>query len=131
MKKRIQGMVTGFLAAVFLFAISVPAYAALTGRQITAFFGINLVVNGETVSITGADGNLIEPFSYNGRTFVPVAAIAEALSLPAHWDGETNTAYVGVSPDKVYRLSDFPYTENWNNPLTHCILKRITQNEPM
>ena len=84
----------GFLVAVLLFG----GIAAATGttRDITVIFrDIRLVINGQQVTPRDAHGNVVEPFILDGTTFLPVRAVAEAVGLPVHWDGNTNTVYLG------------------------------------
>ncbi len=56
---------------------------------------IKLVVNGETV-VFGKDGagKKIEPFIYNGTTYLPVRAAGEALGKEVKWDGKNQTVYL-------------------------------------
>jgi hypothetical protein len=113
--------ILGMMVMLIISNTIIPVYAALDARQITAHFGIKLIINGEEASIAGHDGRPVEPFIYNGRTFFPLAAVAEALRLPTEWDATANTAYIGVRPDKVYRLSDLtdlPHPR-WHNQLRH------------
>ena len=37
----------------------------------------------------------MEPFIYNGTTFLPVRAISEALGKEVEWDGPTSSVYIG------------------------------------
>lgn len=60
--------------------------------------GINLVVNGTPTTPRDAAGNVVEPFIYQGTTFLPVRAVADALNLPVQWDGATSTVYLGTAP---------------------------------
>ena len=38
------------------------------------------------------------PFAMDGRTFLPVRAIAEAVNMPVDFDASTNTVYLGGAP---------------------------------
>lgn len=55
----------------------------------------NIVVyaDGKLVDTTGA-----EPFIYNGTTYLPVRAVADAIGKEVNWVGETNTVYLGAMP---------------------------------
>lgn len=98
MKQHIQGMVIGVLIAALLLP-GLSALAKIGTESLSVMYrDIKLIVNGKEATITGLDGNVVEPFAYNGRTFVPIAAVGEALGLPLEWDGDTNTAYVGTKP---------------------------------
>lgn len=70
---------------------------------------IKLVVNGQTIKF-GKDsaGKTIEPFIYNGTTYLPVRAVGEALGKEVDWDGKNQTVYVGegkkADNSKVYMI---------------------------
>lgn len=58
------------------------AEAAMATRQISAVYqNMILYVNGKAVSVQPDE----EPFIYNGRTFVPIRVVAEALNQKVEW----------------------------------------------
>lgn len=67
--------------AVVLLAAGI-AEAAMATRQISAVYqNMILYVNGKAVSVQPDE----EPFIYNGRTFVPIRVVAEALNQKVEW----------------------------------------------
>lgn len=59
-----------------------------------------------------ANGNPVEVFAYNGTTYLPVRAIAEALNVAVYWDGKTRSVYLGkhdtIEPtEMLYNLEYF------------------------
>ena len=96
MQKIIKGYVAGVLSIILLLSVSMVAYAAVRTQSLSVTFNnIRLVVNGELIIPRDANGHVVEPFIYNGTTFLPVRALAEALGQDVRWDGETATVYVG------------------------------------
>jgi len=89
-KTKIRCFLAGLLAATLLISTLTLASGAL--REV--FYGVNVVVNGELQHFD-ADS---QPFISDGRTFLPVRGIAEALGVPVNWDGDTQTVYIGESP---------------------------------
>ena len=90
-----------FIAGVVVTAIILSAGTAIasTQRNITVIFdNIRLVVNGQPVTPRDAQGNIVEPFIFEGSTYLPVRAVGEALGMPVSWDGVTRTVYVGTRP---------------------------------
>lgn len=77
------------------------------------YMNVKLVIDGEEIIPKDANGNIVEPFIYNGTTYLPVRAIGEAFNKDVHWDGGTATVYVGdiVKPAKEVSLYDKPYIE--------------------
>ena len=93
LKERTKGIIIGMLIMTFL---SGATLWASTTRDITVTFaGIRLVVNGNLVTPRDAQGNVVEPFIWNGTTYLPVRALADALGQEVHWDGATQTVYIG------------------------------------
>lgn len=91
MKKRLVFILVGVLL------LSSAIFAASFRKNITVdYMGIKLVVDGKEV-IMGNDmaGNKIEPFAYEGTTYLPVRALAEALGKTVQWDEATNTVFIG------------------------------------
>jgi len=62
------------------------------------FRDIKLVIDGALFTPRDSAGNVVEPFIYNGTTYLPVRAVGEAFGKPVEWDGDTSTVYVGNIP---------------------------------
>lgn len=85
MKKQFLSFVTGFVIASILLT-STLAFAE-TRQLIEAVFGsVKLVVDGKPVPQ--------ETLLYNGTTYVPIRAAAEALNKEVTFDEKTKTAYI-------------------------------------
>jgi hypothetical protein len=91
---QVKGFVAGILVMLMLSGITVFA-AARTEAISISFNGIRLVVNGEHVTPRDGAGNVVEPFIWNGTTYLPVRAVANALGQEVNWDGNTQTVYIG------------------------------------
>ena len=55
---------------------------------------ISIYVDGGRITLTDANGNVVEPFIYDGTTYLPVRAISEALSKTVSWDEDTRSIYI-------------------------------------
>lgn len=77
---------------------------AVTGKQTidVDYLDIKLVVNGKEVTPKDVNGNVVEPFAYQGTTYLPVRAVGEALGKSVRWDGETKTVHLGELPQATY-----------------------------
>ena len=51
-----------------------------------------------------------EPFIYQGRTFVPLRLIAEALGEKVHWDGANFTVQIGDTPGGTFLSALRPFS---------------------
>lgn len=94
MKKRIPTFLAGFLSAVTLFGLSITASATITGMTTIEVGPIKIQVNGEEFKPTDANGNPVDIFVYNGTTYAPLRALAEAYGLTVGYDSEKNMATV-------------------------------------
>jgi peptidyl-prolyl cis-trans isomerase B (cyclophilin B) len=57
---------------------------------------IKIVVDGNEITPTDANGNPVEPFIMDGTTYLPVRAVANAFGKEVGWDDTTNTVYLGT-----------------------------------
>lgn len=58
--------------------------------------GIKVMLHGKAFEpIDAATGTRYVPITYNGRTYLPLRAVAEAVGLKVNYDATTNTAYLG------------------------------------
>lgn len=92
MRKRWKGFVSGIAVALLCVGLVGTAAATVGSRVLTADYNdIKIVVNGQHVTPTDANGVSVEPFAINGTTYLPVRAIGDALGLSVSWDGNTRT----------------------------------------
>ena len=90
MKKRLQGFVAGALSMLIMtgaFAFAKQAYEAIS----VIYNDIKIEIDGERFIAQDANGAIVEPFIYNGTTYLPVRAIAEAFDKKVAWDEQTYT----------------------------------------
>lgn len=83
------------LALVLMLVFSTVVFAARKVNITVTYDNIKVVVDGKEVQF-GKDtkGNQIEPFIYNGTTYLPIRAVGEALGKEVKWDSNTNTAFL-------------------------------------
>lgn len=55
----------------------------------------NIIIDSEQLLCFDANGTLVEPFVFEGTTYVPVRAIAQAFDTTVSWDQETKTVHLG------------------------------------
>lgn len=115
MKKRMQGFVAGALAA-SIAVCALPSIAKEAAEQITAVYrNIKLVVDGVQIEPKDANGNAVEPFIYNGTTYLPVRAVATAFKKDVSWDGDNGVVYLGGEVEKPAK--ELPL---WNRSYIEC-----------
>lgn len=101
MKKRL-------IAATLMFAVFLTSAFAATAYQksITVDYNINLNINGKTPTLTDVNGKQVQPFTYEGTTYVPIRAVANEMGASVGYDNATQTATItqSVSDYDAYYL---------------------------
>ena len=99
MKNNSKKFVLILLVLAFI-AIGSIAYARGGKKTVDIYYrNIKILVDGKAVAFNkDAAGNQVEPFIYEGTTYLPVRAVGEALGLDVNWDGDTSTVYLGETP---------------------------------
>lgn len=113
MKKEstIKGFAAGCICALMIVSLITPAGAAMAGKMIEAYTGVNIYIDDVKFNPTDAYGNAVEPLVYNGTTYLPVRAISTAFGKNIQWDGKTSSVYIGKheSSTPAIMLSDLDY----------------------
>jgi len=90
MKNQLKGFITGVFVTLLIIGSIGTAAATVGSRTIEiAFRNASVTLDGETVHY--ANGDAVEPFIWEGTTYLPVRAIGEALGLEVDWDNATAT----------------------------------------
>jgi hypothetical protein len=100
--KNLKMFVCGFMVCVLLMGITAVAFAD-SGVDVTAVLSgtIKMKLNGQDFNPQDTDGTYVKPLVYNGRTYLPVKFLAQALNIPVDWDGSTSTVWIGGQTEKV------------------------------
>lgn len=95
------------ISCVVLFAVilSGTAAAATSSKKIDVTYGISVTVNGETLIPRDINGKVVDPFVYDGTTYVPIRAISDALGATVGYDGATNSATINSNADNSAALN--------------------------
>lgn len=128
MKKSLPPFLAGVLTTVLLGSIALPAFAnIITARTAIEVDPVNILVNGETFVPHDVNGNEVAVFAYNGTTYAPLRALAEAYGLKVGYDAEKNMATVVETGEEAYKTNSeetysfsYDYEEFkglWNDPI--------------
>ena len=115
MKERLQGV----LAGVLIGAVSIGsiAYATTGTRSIDVIYdNIKVYKDNVLCELKDANGSVIEPFIYNGTTYMPVRGTANLADMQVTWDGANNSVYLWdeLVPDGTYLVDVCPPYETGN-----------------
>lgn len=101
-RDKFKGFGIGVIATLLCMSLVGTAYAAGQLKTIKIMEGgIKLYVDGKLVKPTDVKGNVIEPFIYDGTTYLPLRALSNVLTnneKEVAWDSKTSTIYIGQAP---------------------------------
>ena len=104
--QRLKDMVCGAVIASMVLCSGTVAFAKVANMNIpVSFSNIKIIVDGKQLSTSK------EPFTYNGTTYLPVRAVAEAVGKDVTWDGATKTVYLGEKPQNTTQTTSNQTTE--------------------
>lgn len=84
---------SGVFCATLVFSLALSALA-ISGKITIEVDPINIQVNGETFAPTDVTGKEVPVFAYQGTTYAPLRALAEAYGLEVGYDAKANMATV-------------------------------------
>lgn len=93
MKRRLPSFFAGMLTMLLICSLTVSALA-ISGRMTLEVEPINVMVNGEVFQPKDGLGRDVPVFVYNGTTYAPLRALAEAYGLEVGYDKAQNLATV-------------------------------------
>lgn len=84
------------VAAAFVVAAGSAVFAKQCTESIDVTYdNIKILIDGVEYTAKDVDGNAVEPFIYNGTTYLPVRGIANAFDKEVDWEPQTSTVIVG------------------------------------
>lgn len=115
MKKRLLMRLATLCLCVGLVGGSALAAGKMYKNITVQYDNIKLVIDGVTITPKDANGTVVEPFIYNGTTYLPVRAVGNAIGKQVSWDGKTKTVYLGEAPGQTSYLMEVcpPYETDY------------------
>lgn len=88
--QRLKDMILGAMVATLIVGAAPTAFAKVSEMNIpVSFNNIKVVIDGKKLKTDK------EPFTYEGTTYLPVRAVAEAVGKDVNWDSKTQTVTLG------------------------------------
>lgn len=81
------------VAVLGVFLVS-PAGAAARTAVLDVTYGLTLKFNGYDAPLTDVNGKKVEPFVYQGTTYVPIRAVSGLFGASINYDANSQTAYI-------------------------------------
>ena len=105
MNDKLKGTLVGMLIGATAVGGTVLATTGTKTIEV-AYNNIKICMDGEMIEPKDANGQTVEPFIYNGTTYLPVRAVGNAIGKDVSWDGVEKVVYLGAKPGDA---------ENWLN----------------
>lgn len=105
MLKNFRILIVGIVIGALLMGGAVFAKNGTEAIQ-AIYNNIKIYVDGVKLDPKDANGNAVEPFIYNGTTYLPVRAVGEAIGKTVTWDGATQSVYLGEKLGDVQYLME-------------------------
>ena len=113
MKQKRQGLIAGALIGA---TITGGVVFATTGAKTIEVFYDNIKVYKDNVlcELKDANGTVVEPFIYNGTTYMPVRGTANLADMQVTWEGSTKSVYLWDKqvPSGTYLMEVCPPYDN-------------------
>ena len=111
--KKLTSFLAGAVTSALLISLPVSTLAA-AGKLTLEVEPIQIQVNGEAFRPTDAQGNAVMVFAYNGTTYAPLRALAEAYGLEVGYDSEKHVATVNQPSAGQWEVTEKPVTHYGN-----------------
>jgi hypothetical protein len=116
-KEKAKGFFAGMAMTIILVLSTSFVFASVANKNIKVNYkNIKLYIEDVLVIPKDANGNVVEPFEYNGTTYLPIRSIANALGKDVAWDSKTNSIYLGkhIATEVKTALTDLNYSKRTN-----------------
>jgi hypothetical protein len=112
-RMHVKSYFAGIFTMVLVFSLVLPVAATVGKRTIDVDYSdISVFLDGSALKMADVNGKTVEPFAYNGTTYVPVRAIAESFDIEVRWYKSENSSSQAIdllSP-KSALSEDYPFT---------------------
>lgn len=124
MKKKLAPFIAGILCTIFLMSFATTTFASsdLTTIEVGP---ISIQINGKEFKPKDVNGKNVPVFIYNGTTYAPLRALAEAYGLDVWYDNNTRQACVGPKGSAPNNEDQQP-----SQITTHGPIRIFRVNEP-
>lgn len=120
MKERLHGLIAGIaIGAICTTGVALAKTAVETIE--VSYDDIKVYKDNVLCELKDANGSVIEPFIYNGTTYMPVRGTANLADMQVTWDGNTKSVYLWdeMVPEGTVFLEECPpYEKNCDSYLS-------------
>ena len=122
-KERLKGAVSGLIIGALVVSGGVFAKQKFETIEVE-YNNIKVYKDNVLCELKDANGSTIEPFIYNGTTYMPVRGTANLADMQVTWDGATQSVYLWdeMVPEDTYLMDVCPPYES------SCYTEYLQQN---
>lgn len=115
MKERLQGIIIG-MAVTSVFAGGAAIAKTAVENIEVSYDNIKVYKDNVLCELKDANGTVIEPFIYNGTTYMPVRGTASLADMQVTWDGNTKSVYLwdDMVPEGTFFVEVCPPYDTYN-----------------
>lgn len=114
-RESIKGFTAGVLVVALIFIMTITAFGTVATQTITAYYNdIKIYVNDNMIEPMDANEKIVEPFIYDGTTYLPARAVAEALGKNVRWDKSTYSVYIEEPGNEVSAILIYNWEDMYN-----------------
>lgn len=126
MKQRLQGLIAGIAIGAICTGGAVLAKTATEYIEVS-YDNIKVYKDSVLCELKDSNGNVIEPFIYNGTTYMPVRGTANLADMEVTWNGNTKSVYLWdtMVPEGTYLMDVCPPYEK----SSYCDIYLSSQGE--
>lgn len=108
-KDKLKGLIAGILIGCLLCGGSVYAISGTKTIDVT-YRDIKVYKDGVLTNLVDGNGTKVEPFIYNGTTYLPVRGACQLAGMDVEWDGKTSSVYLWdeISAGETYFIEKCP-----------------------
>ena len=108
-KDKLKGLIAGILIGCLLCGGSVYAISGTKTIDVT-YRDIKVYKDGVLTNLVDGNGTKVEPFIYNGTTYLPVRGACQLAGMDVEWDGKTSSVYLWdeVSAGESFFIEECP-----------------------
>lgn len=109
MKKEVKGLIAGIVLGTMMTSGIVYAKSKTEVIEVT-YDNIKVYKDNVLCELKDGNGSTIEPFIYNGTTYMPVRGTANLADMEVTWDGNTKSVYLwdNMVPEGTYLMEVCP-----------------------
>ena len=76
--EKMKGFILGVVIMSLIFMTSISTYALVESKTIMASYNnVKIYIDQKLMTPKDVNGNVVEPFIYNGTTYIPIRAVGE------------------------------------------------------